>query len=108
MGRRARIRQKYLPEKLLRIRQSLGLSQSEMLRRLGFEEVLDYQRISEFELGTNEPPLAILLTYARVAGMHMEDLVDDELELPDKFPGTVRYKGRKRRSVTAKSQKPTG
>ncbi|HKB68713.1 MAG TPA: helix-turn-helix transcriptional regulator [Pyrinomonadaceae bacterium] len=108
MGRRARIRQKYLPEKLLNIRQSLGLSQSEMLRRLGFENVLDYQRISEFELGTNEPPLAILLKYARVAGVHMEDLVDDELELPDKLPSTVRYEGRKRKSVSGKNQKRMG
>jgi hypothetical protein len=71
-----------------------------MLRRLGFEDVLDYQRISEFELGTNEPPLAILLQYARVAGVRMEDLVDDELELPDKLPGAVRYPGKKRRSAS--------
>lgn len=105
MGRRARIRQEYLREKLLKIRRSLGLSQSEMLRRLGFEDVLDYQRISEFELGTNEPPLVILLRYARVAGVHMEDLVDDELELPDELPSTVRYEGRKRKFVTAKNQK---
>jgi transcriptional regulator with XRE-family HTH domain len=75
-----------------------------MLRRLGFEDVLDYQRISEFELGTNEPPLAILLKYAQVAGVHMEDLVDDELDLPDKLPSTVRYVGRKRKSVSAKNQ----
>jgi len=108
MGRRARIRQKYLPEKLLNIRQSLGLSQSEMLRRLGFEDVLGYQRISEFELGTNEPPLAVLLKYARVAGVHMEDLVDDDLDLPDKLPSTVRYGGRKRKSVSAKNQKRLG
>ena len=105
MGRRARIRQKYLPEKLLNIRQRLGLSQSEMLRRLGFEDILDYQRISEFELGTNEPPLAILLKYAQVAGVHMEDLVNDELELPGKLPGPVRYEGSKRKTGSSKNRK---
>lgn len=85
MGRRARIKQERLPEKLLQIRNALGLSQTEMLRRLGFEDQLDYKRISEYELGRNEPPLAVLLKYARVAGVHMEDIVDDEMNLPAKL-----------------------
>lgn len=87
------MRQERLAEKLLQVRIALGLSQSEMMRRLGFEDVLDYKRISEYELGKNEPPLAVLLNYARVAGVCMDVLVDDELDLPDKLPGSVRYKG---------------
>lgn len=97
MARGARIRPERLSEKLLQIRTALGLSQSELLRRFGLEEQMDYRRISEFERGTTEPHLSVLLQYARAAGVHMEDIVDDELDLPDKLPGNVRYKGIKRR-----------
>ena len=78
-----------LAGKLRQIRQILGLSQSELVRRMG--EQMHYNRISEYELGKREPPLRVLLAYARVAGVHMEDLVDDNLELPDELPGDVTY-----------------
>ncbi len=81
MGRRARLKPARLAGKLFQIRNSLGLSQSQLLRRLGFDEVIDYRRISEFELGTTEPPLPVLLAYARLAGIHVEELVDDCLEV---------------------------
>src|SRR3989442_16034961 len=97
MARGARVRPERLPEKLLQIRGVLGLSQSELLRRLGLEEQMDYRRISEFERGTTEPHLSVLLEYARAAGVHMEDIVDDELDLPAKLPGNVRYQGLKRK-----------
>ncbi|HZE72144.1 MAG TPA: helix-turn-helix transcriptional regulator [Pyrinomonadaceae bacterium] len=93
MGRGARVRPERLSEKLLQIRMALGLSQSELLRRLGFEEAMDYRRISEFERGTTEPHLSVLLEYARAAGVHMEDIVDDELDLPERLPGKVSYQG---------------
>ncbi len=92
MGKRARIRQERLAEKLLQIRLALGISQSEMLRRLGFEDALDYKRISEYELGKNEPPLAVLLGYARAAGVCMDVLVDDELDLPEKLPARPKHR----------------
>lgn len=98
MGRKARLKPDRLAEKLLRIRKSLHLSQSEMLRHLGFEKSINYRRISEFELGDSEPPLPVLLRYSRVARVHLEDIVDDELELPAKLPGRFRYEGIKRRS----------
>lgn len=47
MGRRARLRPKRMAEKLLQVRLALGISQTDMLRRLGFEEVIIYNRISE-------------------------------------------------------------
>src|SRR5438477_7839620 len=87
-----------LGEKLLGIRNGLGLSQSEMLRRLGYEDVLPYNRISDYELGKRVPPLPVVLEYARVASIHLEDIVDDELDLPEKLPGSVRYKGVKAKS----------
>jgi transcriptional regulator with XRE-family HTH domain len=91
MGKRARMRQKRLAEKLLQIRNVLGLSQSDMLRLLGFEQIIDYKRISEFELGKNEPPLAILLRYARVTGVCVDVLIDDELDLPAKLPAKPKH-----------------
>ena len=93
MARGARVRPERLPEKLLQIRMALGLSQSELLKRLGLEDQMDYRRISEFERGTTEPHLTVLLQYARAVGVHMEDIVDDELDLPARLPGNVKYKG---------------
>ena len=97
-----RRRPKRLAKKLLQIRNALGLSQGEMLRTLGVEDQIDYTTISKYELDKNEPPLDILLQYARVAGVHMEDLVDDELELPSRLPGDVRYRGLKRKPNSRK------
>ena len=90
MGKRARMKQERLAEKLLQIRLALGLSQSEMLRRLGFEDALDYKRISEYELGKNEPPLAVLLSYARAVNVSTDVLIDDELDLPAKLPARAK------------------
>ena len=80
-----------LAEKLRQIRLTLGLSQSELLKKLEVEDRIDYPRISGFESGLREPTLIILLQYARVAGVHMEALVDDDLDLPEKLPGPVKY-----------------
>lgn len=85
MGKRARMRPKHLPAKLVQIREALGLSQSEMLRRLGFEADMVAARISEFELGKNEPPLPVLLAYARAANVSTDVLIDDEAELPKRM-----------------------
>jgi transcriptional regulator with XRE-family HTH domain len=80
-----RLRQKRLAEKLLQIRLSLELSQSEMLRKLDAEDLITYHQISGFETGRREPPLQILLRYARVAGVSTDVLIDDELDLPAKL-----------------------
>src|SRR6185295_7331416 len=92
-----------LGEKLFQIRSALGLSQREMLRRLGYEEAIFYNRVSDYELNKRVPPLPLLLEYAKVAGVHMEDIVDDELELPDRLPGKVRYQGISRSSSSKRS-----
>jgi transcriptional regulator with XRE-family HTH domain len=86
MGRQARERPKRLAEKLLKIRERLGLSQNQMLSKLGLDEKLSRTAISGYELGTNGPPLLILLTYSKIAGIHLEVLVDDEMELPNNIP----------------------
>jgi transcriptional regulator with XRE-family HTH domain len=96
MGTRPRLRQERLPEKLRQIRDMLGLSQSEMLRRLGVEELIDLYRISEFETGKREPPLIILLAYARTANVWADVLIDDELDLPTKLPSRTKHEGIRR------------
>ena len=91
MGRNPRRKQKRLAEKLLTIRLALGLSQNEMLRQLGAEEDLLRGSISNYELGDREPPLYILLGYARLAGICLDVLVDDELDLPKKLPTKLKH-----------------
>jgi transcriptional regulator with XRE-family HTH domain len=87
-----------LAEKLLQIRTRLGLSQTQMLERLGFSDTMHYGRISEYEQDKREPNLITLLAYARAASVHLEDIVDDELELPRRLPGNVNYRGITRKS----------
>ena len=91
MARGPRERPERLAEKLRAVREGLGLSQSEMLRRLGAEERMAYHRISEFESGKGEPSLIILLEYARAAGVNTDVLIDDELDLPAKLPAKPKH-----------------
>jgi transcriptional regulator with XRE-family HTH domain len=84
MARGARLKPERLAEKLIQIRMTLGLSQNELIRRL--DVALTQNRISEYETGKGEPPLPVLLRYARLAGVCVERLIDDELDLPDKLP----------------------
>lgn len=86
MGKKARRKTKRLAEKLVQIRQALGLSQSEMLSRLDVEDFKEVKRISDFETGKSEPPLDVLLRYARVAGVCVDMLIDDEMDLPANLP----------------------
>jgi transcriptional regulator with XRE-family HTH domain len=98
----ARPRPARLAEKLLQIRNALGFSQTEMHKRLQAEEEIDYTTISKYELGKNEPPLMILLRYARLAGIYVEDLIDDNLDLPAKLPGTAHHTGIKHKPTSRK------
>jgi len=75
----ARRRPKRLAQKLLLIRQSFGVSQAEMIRRLGVEALPNC--ICKYERDRNEPPTDVLLAYARLTRVPLEQLVDDELEL---------------------------
>jgi transcriptional regulator with XRE-family HTH domain len=81
MGRVRRNKPLRLSYKLLAIRKRLRMSQTEMARAL--ELKVHYSAVSNFELGTREPDLLIVLRYARLAGVPMETIVDDQLEIPD-------------------------
>lgn len=80
-----RTKPQHLAEKLLQIRLSLGLSQNEMLSRLGLADEYVRSRISAFETGAREPSLMVLLRYARLVGVSTDVLIDDELDLPAKL-----------------------
>jgi len=94
MGRYRREKPSHLAEKLLRIRQAHGLSQNEMIRRLGLEGIITQSRISGYELGTREPSLPTLLKYARLAGVSTDILIDDDLDLPKTLPIPSRKKNK--------------
>src|SRR5947209_6471025 len=87
-----------LADKLRQIRLQLGLSQNEILDRLGFTDELFRSNISQYERGDRIPPLQVLLAYARIANVWMDILVDDELDLPEKIPSAKKHEGVKRKS----------
>ncbi len=86
MGRQPRPRPARLAEKLRHIRLSMGLSQSQMMKLLELDTRLFASAVSGYEIGKREPPIPVLLKYARVAGVTMEELADDEMNLPKRLP----------------------
>ena len=76
----SRRKPKKLARKLLTIRQKRGVSQTEMAKLLKLE--ISYTAVSAYELGTREPDLLTLLQYARLAGVAVDALIDDKLDLP--------------------------
>lgn len=65
-----------LADKLAQLRNDLGLSQSEIAAKLGVD---NRASISGYERGEREPPLPVLLAYARLAGVSVESLIDDKM-----------------------------
>jgi transcriptional regulator with XRE-family HTH domain len=93
MGRNPRRKQRRLGDKLQQIRLSLDLSQNELLRQLGVNEKFTRTNISNYELGQREPPLYVLLQYAHLAGVCLDVLVDDDLEVPTRLPSVPTHRG---------------
>jgi transcriptional regulator with XRE-family HTH domain len=91
MGTKPRRKPKRLAGKLLQIRVAFELSQSEMLKRLEADDLMAYNEISKYELGLREPSLLVLLQYAQVAGVCLDVLVNDELELPASLPSKPKH-----------------
>jgi transcriptional regulator with XRE-family HTH domain len=92
MGRAARKKSQRLGRKLLGVRESYGLTQDEMLEKLGLAGRRFRSAISGYELGTREPSFDILLKYAELAGVWVDVLIDDHLDLPKKLPADHRKK----------------
>lgn len=84
MGRSSRSRPKRLGAKLKLIRTRMGLTQPQLIEKLNVRNESIYPTtISAFEKGRREPPLIVLLRYARVYGCSVEALIDDKMKLPD-------------------------
>ena len=92
MGAKPRQRPRRLAGKLRQIREAFGLSQSEIVKRLGVEDMIAFSQISEFETGKREPSLIVLLKYARTAGVCVDALIDDKLDLPARLPARPKHK----------------
>ena len=76
---RRKFKIEHLAAKLLAVRKHLGFSQSQLARQLAFQP--SYNRVSEYERGRRQPSLPVLLSYARLGGIHIDDLIDDSVEL---------------------------
>jgi transcriptional regulator with XRE-family HTH domain len=93
MGTASRPKPERLAEKLLQIRSALGLSQNEMIRRLGYEGKIFQGTLSAYERGVREPALPILLEYARAANVYVDALINDSVDLPNVLPSRKRSEG---------------
>lgn len=89
MGRAKRTIPKRLPGKLKLIRTELNWTLEETVKKLeaklgelGYADISLYSgNIHEYEKGTREPLLPVLLAYARTAGVSIDRLIDDNLDL---------------------------
>jgi transcriptional regulator with XRE-family HTH domain len=99
MGKAVRERPARLAEKLLYIRKSLGLSQNGMIRRMGLADGLIQADVSTYEIDQREPPLKVLLAYARAANVSVEALIDDNLDLPERLPARPKSEGIRNRAA---------
>lgn len=92
MGRSPRDHPKRLAFKLYQVRAALNLSQEQMAELLKqVKPSIRPGHISELERGLREPTLPLLLRYSRIAGVPMEVLADDELDLPEGLPAKAGY-----------------
>ena len=107
MGKAVRERPARLAEKLLHIRKTLGLSQNGMIRRMGLTDNIVQADISTYEIDQREPPLKVLLAYARAANVAVEALIDDQLSLPDELPCSHKCEGIAKKSKSTKASKST-
>jgi transcriptional regulator with XRE-family HTH domain len=80
-----------MPAKLAALREKLGLSQGQIAKAVGVE---NRASISGYERGEREPPLPVLLAYAKLAKLSTDVLIDDEWSVADvtKFTGTKTFK----------------
>jgi transcriptional regulator with XRE-family HTH domain len=97
MGKAPSYKPARLGQKIIEIRNKLGLSQNGLIRHLKLTEELFQGDISAFELGNRVPDLRTLLLLAKAAGVYVDVLIDDELDLPEKLPAHPKSEGIKRK-----------
>lgn len=83
--RRQKLRAQRLGAKLLSIRQRQGLTQGALLPLVNPTEKngANRARVSQYEKGLREPSVIEMLNYAELAGVALEILLDDRLDLPN-------------------------
>ncbi len=99
MGKKARGKPRRLAGKLRQIRRAFGLSQEDMIWKLGLSRELVQANISQYESGRREPTLRELLKYARLANVYVDVLIDDEIDLPNSLPAKRKSIGLKRKKM---------
>jgi transcriptional regulator with XRE-family HTH domain len=99
---RIKLRKPIMAQKLLHIRASMGLSQNQMIVRMGLQGELLREEISDFERNKRVPSLDIVLQYARAANVSVEALIDDDLNLPEKLPASPKSEGIRRKKSSRK------
>jgi transcriptional regulator with XRE-family HTH domain len=104
MGKGKREKPVRLGSKLTTIRKKLGLSQNEMLRHLGLSDKLTREELSAYERGVREPTSLTLLKYARAAGVYVDALIDDELDIPMKLPTNPKSEGIRAKSTFSRKK----
>lgn len=83
---RRKLTPRRLPSKIKEIRVGLGLTQQQMWSLVSPERAAqNYSRISQYENNVRVPSLREICNYARLAGLPVEVLADDALELSDNF-----------------------
>jgi transcriptional regulator with XRE-family HTH domain len=86
-----------LAEKLAAIRKGLNLSQRGLIRSMGLTDELTQAEVSMFESGRRIPSLLVLHEYGRLAGVWMDVLVSDDIDLPKRLPVNPVSSGIKRK-----------
>src|SRR5215212_3251134 len=85
---------KYIPKrlgvKLRQIRETLGLTQEEMLKRLDLPPVISQSTISAYERNAKLPPYFVLARYGDIANIWIDVLVRDSLDLPERLPSPTK------------------
>ena len=86
MGTKKRPVPARLPEKLLKIRRLLDLTQEQLAERVShLPSAPQPGHISRFEQGSREPNLVYLLEISRLSGVSLEVMLDDKLDVPDRL-----------------------
>lgn len=108
MGNAKRSIPKRLPAKLRLIRETLRLSQEQLVEKIkdaGVSGKLDRSYVSGWESGKREPTLEVLLHYSELAGVWLNAILDDEVDLPVRLPCSKMHEGIRRGVRTPSSNK---
>ena len=68
----------------MQIRKALGLSQREIAEQLSERAgvAITHKNISKYERDKSVPFIEVVLAYARLANVEMNQIVDDDVDLP--------------------------